>query len=366
MNKYISKYIHIFFTSESKFSVSLIKEINNYNNRLKSNEHTFVVLHKELYELVKGFNNVILDTNPGNMYLRYGNSCKWLISHSSVSKWHLLTTPASIRKKIIYRYWGNSATTCLTYNIKNPVKLLSNKIKIFMFQRLYSSFAAIGVANSVDIIDISRILQNGKFYLMPYFSREHSIAFSLANNAKKTQRPEKKEVLTFLVGHRGTSENKHIEYIKKLINLYGKSRIKILVPLSYGDDDYISSVKNEISQIDGIQITILEHLISIEDYINLLNSIDVAIFPGKLSYALGNIEILLKLQKCIVLERNGIIATAFDRESIPYLNLDDLDKFSLNDYLTKIDYSHSANNTLQLQNIEFCIDAWRKLLHEFK
>lgn len=362
MSKRLSKYIHLIFTSETKFIVGLVDAINDSSNGLLPNEHTFITPFESVYSVIGHYDNVLLDTKPGNLYIRYSRKCKWLISHARPSLKQLAFTPRWIRKKILYRYWGNSKTTCIIPDFKNPYKYVIDSLKIIAFRVLFDSFACIGVANSVDILDISRVLKNGRYYIMPYIkARNEQLVMEALEHAKN----ERHEDTRILLGHRGTKENNHIKILQSLVANYSNDNIHVYIPLSYGDNQYISHLKDYISGIDSITITIIDKLMDYKEYVKFLAGMDVCIFDGKASYALDNIGILLSLHKILFINSEGIIRVAFDKESIPYKKVEDIDQMDFHEFVEPMDYSICSENSLQLHNLEYQINAWKEIQSKF-
>ena len=159
-----------------------------------------------------------------------------------------ILTPRHIRKKIIYRYWGGSRTTGLRPNIKHPISFIRQNIKIFIFKRIMESFAAIGVANNVDIADLSRKLScRTRYYFLGYPSREKSMALKKAIKENKNRVIENQKIKV-LLGHRGKPEGNHIKNLERLKKydsneLYvigGGSIYEMLIP--YCDTAHITKV----------------------------------------------------------------------------------------------------------------------------
>lgn len=357
-NNYISKYIHIVFAHDAKFSNSLVNMIRENSTAFYWPEHHFVFAHETPYKEFSDYDNMTLDTSNDNLYIRYADRCKWIISHGCETTVHLLTTPIAIRKKIIYRYWGGSRTTGLTLDSKNPLINIYRYIKISLFRHYIGSFAAIGVANVVDVLDMSRVMNYDRYYVLPYIDRE---MVNLVTKYKD-MKIENNSIPIILVGHRGTSENNHIAIIEKLKPLVKEKRIRLLVPLSYGNAEYILHVKNHINSLNLPNIDVLDELLSLNEYLDLLKRVDIAVFDGVTSYALGNISFLLTFNKNIYLSSKGIISAAFDKYKIHYNCIDDLENLESN--LARDCYDNS-NSILSIKNINSSISLWMKLFETF-
>lgn len=106
----------------------------------------------------------------------------------------------------------------------------------------------------------------------------------------------KDSMINILVGNSGSIQNNHYEIFKK-IEKYKDHKISIFTPLTYGDANYIQEVIYIGKKIFGEDFyPILAHMTH-EEYMNLLNGIDIAVFNHPRQQALGNIISLLGLGK---------------------------------------------------------------------
>lgn len=363
-NKYLSKYVHLIYTKDKKFLAPLIDAINDERNGLNPQDHTFVTLYEELYEALKHHPNVILDSKPGNLFNRYGRSCKWIISHAKPSEIQFLYTPRSIKKKIIHRYWGNSVTSNIKLDPRKPIQFIKDGMKLLAYRWLYHSFGAVAVANAVDIRDISRQVKNVRFIRMPYLKKDTDEIIRYVEEAKGVVR-EHDAVTNIMIGHRGTSENHHIQLIDTLISRFGGENIHLYVPLSYGSKAYIQKVKEYCAGIDSVPITVIEDLMPYREYAQFLNRMDICILDGKASYALGNISILLRMKKTMYLNGEGVIVQTFQDRQIPYRTIDEIDQIDFTAFTKQTDYAGVDLDGLQIATFAQQIECWKKIISEF-
>lgn len=357
-NNYISKYIHIVFAHDAKFSNSLVKMIKENSTVFNWSDHHFVFAHEIPYKEFSDYDNMTLDTSNDNLYIKYAGKCMWIISHGCETTLHLLRTPIGVRRKIIYRYWGGSRTTGLSLDSKNPITNLYRLLKIKLFRRYVGSFAAIGVANVVDILDMSRIMEYERYYILPYVDREMISLVVKYKNMKL----ENNRIPVILIGHRGSAENNHISIIEKLMPLVRSGKVSLLVPLSYGNKEYISQVKEYINRLQLSNIEILDKFLTLDEYLYLLRKIDIAIFDGSTSYALGNISFLLTFNKRIYLSKDGIIAKTFDKYNIHYFPIDKLHNLQYN---LKENFFDNSKSVISFKDMNSSIALWIKLFEKF-
>lgn len=352
-----AKYIHIIYRNETKFSHSLVEFINAPSVDLEREKHLFVTPHRKVYEAVKEYDNVILDESKTNLINKYAPLCDWIICHSFFDFKDVFKIKRKYLEKIIFRYWGGGFGFQYKKGqfIQNLVKIPAN----IELRRRFNSFAAIGVVKNVDIINIKDKLKTKKFYKMPYIRLQAEETLSNAKNNPT----EKDGIINVALYHRGTPEGNHIEILKKLERLGDK--IRVYVPLSYGDEKHIKKVKNYIKENSSENVIAIDKFMEYEEYVSLINRMDIGIFDCTTSTALGNVSVYLFLEKKLFLNRNGVIKKAFDEENIPHSFVDELDSISLEEFEKMPEYPDGAHYELMPMGIEGAVEAWKKIMEDF-
>lgn len=129
--------------------------------------------------------------------------------------------------------------------------------------------------------------------------------------------------LNILVGNSATETNNHIEIFEKLKEL-NLDNAHIFCPLSYGDGNYRSKIVNigkELFESNFIPIIEMMHL---DRYLDLLGTIEIAIFNHHRQQAMGNIITLLGMGKTVYIKQNTSQASLFNKIGIKVFNIDTL------------------------------------------
>lgn len=357
------KYIHIMYTHDDKFVGPLIRAFNEAPDKYMLDDNLFITPFPYVYEKLSTYSNVVLDESKCYLYRKYYKRCTLIISHGMPSFFQMLTTGKKIKSKILYRYWGGSRTTHYKFDKPISLKTIYKYVKFRLFKHTLESFAAIGITNTVDEIDLGNVSNELKYYYLPYASR-----YEWLSKIYESYRlaPENKKKINVLLGHRGKSEGNHIELLKKMMNYI--PYINIYIPLSYGDKDYISTVKQFISQLNEPSITVISDFMKPEDYARLLCKMDIGIFDGVTSYALGNISMMLEFHKTIYLKEDGVIAQAFRKEKIPYKNIEDIGGGDVNEFINCFQDSDFDEQNMKLLPVSKKImeERWRRVFEDFK
>ncbi|MDY0274472.1 MAG: TDP-N-acetylfucosamine:lipid II N-acetylfucosaminyltransferase [Desulfomicrobium sp.] len=118
------------------------------------------------------------------------------------------------------------------------------------------------------------------------------------SNIFKDYQLEKKvsEVTTILVGNSADPSNNHSEILHKLIEFKDRN-IKVITPLSYGNQAYAKQVITEGKKLLGNRYQALTKFVPFEKYLEILAQVDVAVFNHKRQQAMGNTITLLGLGK---------------------------------------------------------------------
>lgn len=343
------RYIHLLWGHDLKFNGPLVKMINNTPDIFNSNEHLFITPNKNVANALHLYPNVIWDNDgtESKIINRYADSCDWILSHG------LVNNPYKIKrkyfKKIVWRTWGGGRQRT-KWNEKRPLNSLVSSIKDYVYFVYYRySFGCspvIGIANTVDVIDLEqwRWAKNAKLFLMGYSDSSYDKILDNITIEKKRQ----DEPLVFLIGHQGNPGEHHFEFTKMILN-YNKDNIRIILPLSYGNKEYIELLKEKLKNLNDERIHVLDNLLPINEYLQLLAKVDVAIIDEKSSMALGNIAFLLRFKKKIFLNKDSIIKQAFDHENLPYSLTSEIGTVSFEDLVRPMSYPKETSSDLIFQ-----------------
>ncbi|MBE0515242.1 MAG: TDP-N-acetylfucosamine:lipid II N-acetylfucosaminyltransferase [Sulfurimonas sp.] len=110
--------------------------------------------------------------------------------------------------------------------------------------------------------------------------------------------------INILVGNSATQTNNHLKIFDKLLP-FKNEKIKIYVPLSYGDKSYAKEIEKIGHKYFGEQLIPLFNFMSNTEYTDFLSNIHIAIFNHSRQQGIGNIIKLLGLGKKVFI-RNDI------------------------------------------------------------
>ncbi len=109
--------------------------------------------------------------------------------------------------------------------------------------------------------------------------------------------------VNILIGNSADPSNNHLEILERLTP-YQDQDLTIFAPLSYGDKNHAESVTTAGKAIFGDKFVALTEFVPLDQYLEFLGKIDIAIFNHHRQQAMGNMITLLGLGKKVYLRRD--------------------------------------------------------------
>ena len=309
-----ANFIKIHFKSSEHKILSYKKTITSIQN-----------IENDLYRepLINRLFSLIYNLNKAEKVILHGLFSPHLILILLMQPWLL--------KKCIWVIWGGD----LYYRISRSKNFKSN---IYEFLRK-SVISRLGgfitqVKNDYELANSWYGAKGIYYYCFMYPSNLYK-EYSKENLIKKSSK------LIIQLGNSSDRSNNHIEVLDKLVK-YKNMNIEIICPLSYGDKEYADEIKEYGNKLFGMKFTPILDFLKIDEYIELLNRVDVAIFNHERQQALGNITTLLGLGKKVYIRKE--ISTwnfCLDHK---------LTVYSLNNNFE--DIFDEMNSTLRVKNIK--------------
>ncbi|KKL00432.1 hypothetical protein EIK76_03370 [Rheinheimera mesophila] len=181
----------------------------------------------------------------------------------------------------------------------------------------------------------------------------HECLMYQSNLYKFYEIPEKnRSVINIQIGNSADPTNNHIDVFEKLLP-FKDDAICIYVPLSYGSKLYAEKVIALGTELFGDKFRPITEIMSFDNYLEFLGSIDIAIFNHKRQQAMGNTITLLGLGKTVYLrsdttqwalfkEKNITVRDVVDFKELDFCfnkhNVDMVEKyFSMENYHRQLD-----------------------------
>jgi hypothetical protein len=272
--------------------------------------------------------------------------CSKKIFFHSFSGYKALLFPFIFRfilKKSYWLVWGADL-----YAYKNKRVNLYQKFKEAIRCSVFKNIGHI-VSYIPGDLDLA-----GKWYQNK--SQRHNCIFYQSNVFHDlTLRRSKHQEVTLLVGNSADQTNNHSEVFDKLKTF---SNIKVIVPLSYGDNSYAEKTALKGQEYFGENFVALTNFMPLNDYLTLLSTVDIAIFHHNRQQAMGNIITLLGLGKKVYVNKKS---TSYSALTALNLHIFQLETFNT-DALTAADVNHNVSIIKQEFSYERLVLQWSEIL----
>ena len=227
-------------------------------------------------------------------------------------------------ERVILVLWGgdiynnNLTEKCLSEKEKKIEEMkyvVLNKIKLFM------TFACADYEYMKKMYGVS-----GNQYDCLYPS---SVNIDFLNKLEKTD----KEKTVIQLGNSATFTNQHIEALE-MLSKFKDENIEIICPLSYGDAEYRDKVICYGEKIFGKKFVPIINFMKPEQYVRMLNEVDIAIFNNNRQQATANIEIMSYLGKKIYIrEDNSLWLHYVERDKCAFSNVEMIKEQSFKEFV---------------------------------
>lgn len=156
------------------------------------------------------------------------------------------------------------------------------------------------------------------------------------------------QTIMIQIGNSADPTNHHLEILKSLEKFVDKD-IKIIAPLSYGNQEYAKNIISKGKKIFGDKFEAITTFVSAIEYANFQDTIDIAIFNHRRQQALGNIVTLLGLGKKVYVRKDSTLNVVFKEYGLTVYNTEYLNLELLKDEIAK--------RNSDLINLNFSKDA---------
>lgn len=359
------KVLHYMPVPSMRYNKSVVDMIEN-DKRFNPGEHVFWMKTEESYHISKEYKNVFLKRGNIVSELNSMKDCvNLVIVHGFDFKFYeLLCINSDIRKKMVWVVWGHDL-----YRVKNTERTnFQGKCK-YLLKKIICTYIQVPCVKSIKCIGIG----------FPYDEKEirrwygdeicvKNVPYDLGYDYENIKQIKKqmnenlmeRDKVNILLGHSAYSFLQHIKNIQRLEN-YKDREIKIYIPLNYGDVNYKKKVVDYVKK-STLSIEIMNDIMPMNDYLEFLTNIDIAIFDFKHQAALGNIYLLLYLEKKIYLSEEGVLYEGFLEQGVSVFPTEDIGKITYEKFInydfnksngvifsdTKLDYNKIAEDWKQL------------------
>ncbi len=301
-------------------------------NNFKANEHLFIIiggLSEEKHPIEKKENIVIFDSilektknifKLSQLLKPYLTEASHVIIHSlfigNIVNFFFLNK--CYLKKCSWVIWGGDL-----YDYQNKNKTLLNKFFIFRKKVIIKKMHGLITYVKGDYELAKKWYgAKGKYY--------ECIIYPSNIYNKYPVEESKHDTINIQIGNSADQTNNHLEVFSKL-DLYKNENIRLIVPLSYGDQDYAKKIIEIGKEQFGDKFVPLTNFMPFTEYLKLLSEVDIAIFNHNRQQAMGNIITLIGLGKKVYMKSTITPWQMLKEKEIIVYDVDDFNLKKIND-----------------------------------
>lgn len=349
------KYLHIMTAANYTTVNGFTKLVNGH---FGTKEHFFVVrdVPANPAQSIGEFENVCwlpnAESTESGILFSYIARAEHVFWHSMGWQWKtqlkMLLHPAYMRKST-WIEWGADLFSWKRTDGNPVTRAIVNRI-----HRQWRTH----VSSVVAIFPTDEKVYRDTFHAKtPVFHAMYSVYHPSLIDAQKPASPRTDGVLHILVGHSATPSCHHMEVLDSLAH-FKDEKIRLYIPLTYGEMDYAEAVKKKAVAIFGDKVHFLTENMPLWDYVHFLWDIDVAVFKVYRQIALGNICRLLYMTKKVYMPRGSLLYDFFDGTGTEVYDSDRIEEMTFAEFAQKPRMTEPSQYIMERMNMEKVAAQW--------
>ncbi len=365
--------------------------INFVNSNFSENEHKFIVIVNSFTEIkyvndVITYKNVEVCYNDGNytglIFQSYVSKAKKVFLHYLTDFVCKLIHDFHVPKECELNWvlWGADLYTSIDrelYDEKTKSFLLENSIYKLKFDSYKGNVEyeyKKEVIKNLDFVITNcegdyRILKENfetnalrKEFIYPnpvdFQTMDKVGVTDLKINERYIFKNKFKNVI--LLGNSGDPSNNHIDILYKLQKIKEQD-FCVICPLSYGNSNYIEKLISFGKKLLGDKFIAITEFLDSDMYYSILKQVDIAIMNHRRQQAVGNIMLLMYLNKNLYINSNNPFREELVKLGVFFHSIDMLQKIEF------INLQSSQDNRERIKeyyDVRKCIELWRNLFSD--
>lgn len=258
-------------------------------------------------------------------------------------------------RKMYLQFWGGD------FYLYRDAKSIRTKIEKVLMKKLICRSAAIINLVEHDYEEISKIFPNNKkHFTAPVPSNpKEEIDYEEYRSLKQ----QLNEPVRILIGNSATVENQH-EQAFKAIEKYQNENIEVICPLAYGDDCYKEEILILGKKYFGTKFKPIISFMSKPEYVKLLSTCDIGIFNNNRQQALGNINILIDLEKKVYIRDDTSMWEYYKEQQIVLENVKNIENMDFVTFTEKNLEQLYCNREMLEKQKKLTSKLWEKVFSD--
>lgn len=259
---------------------------------------------------------------------------------SPLVKFKLALFHNEIFQKIAWIEWGYDLYNNHSNKFIPKIKIWLKEFVRRFFERKIAVFIAIHPAD-LPVYDRNIKGKAHKLWAPYNFDKDENHFYEQHNKIALREKLAVGAPLVIQIGNRADEPLNHISILQSLFK-YKNENIKIIIPLSYGDNEYAEKVKRVAVDLFAEKVVCLREFMPFAEYQELMSSVDILIVDSDRQIALGNIHPMLYMEKKVYLSSKSPLYKYYIDNGIKVFDIDSLDTTTFEELSKDVDLSSGS------------------------
>ena len=350
----------VFLTVSDKFTKGFIQFFKNHFN---FEQFLFIVIGNNKYKFQTNDSNIIFVNNNYKLFslkiLKKIIKCKKIIISPVGGSVVLFTSFPFLLSKTYLMFWGSDFYSMRNKEkfLKKPIAVLSSLYKKYVIKRAH------GIINLIEedydaLCEI--VVPRGERFVAQVRGDERLNEYILSLYSNNSCN----EYTIIQIGNSATPENHHVEAME-MIKGFSEENIKVICPLSYGEEEYCRHVISKGYEYFGDKFEPITSFMGEKEYYEKISKNNIAIFNNDRQQAMGNITTLLGVG-CKVFLRSDTSMWQHYSNNYHFAVYDtaEIENMSFDEFIMFSDDNKKKNLTeyQKKRDIAVAIAEWRDVL----
>ncbi len=353
-------------TTGANYNVT-INYIRFVNDNFEQTEHEFIVVDEisNIPSELLNYKNVLIIDKTEKKYMiqlyKHMLVAEKIVFHSLwLGPFYLLflMLKPSLMNKIFWVSWGmdlyqwKSLKKGFIFNIRNFIA--------YSFRRKMKYFVGI-FPPDIDYFK-KEFKSNAKTFYASYTGNLYNPLYKKSIIFNKLEDKVKdSECINIQVGHSSTKALNHLEVLNSLEKFKGEN-IRLYLPLSYGDKNYGDYVEDRAKEIFNDKAICIREMMSNDDYMDYLSTIDIAIFNTRRQIGLGNISPMLYMEKKIYMPKDSVMYNFYKSQQVDIWDYNEIINFDYSEFTQPLRFKGGRKYVVANElDLNHKIDMWAKV-----
>lgn len=196
----------------------------------------------------------------------------------------------------------------------------------------------------------------------PYFNNMLYFSNIVDENIISAHKDKTIEKKVIQIGNSADPSNLHKDVLNVLAK-YKDDNIELMMPLSYGGKEYAREIVDYATGIFGNKVNAMMDFLPLDEYLKILDSVDIAVFAHKRQQGLGNILSLLAKGKKVYVPEEVTVYKSLKRLGVAIFATETLES-TLYEDISEEEIILNRNIILEISSENKLVQDWNKVFKD--